>query len=380
MSDVYMKMIESLNTLYKRDTTGKIRSWTAQVSKNGSQGSWRVITGILDGKMVVSEWRLSEPKNVGKKNETTGYIQALAESNAELKKKTETGYFLDIDDIDNFAKFKPMLANDYAKLKKPVEFPVISQPKLDGIRCIARVDGLWTRTGKPITSVPHVWEYLEDNFFRQYPDIILDGELYNHELKDDFNTITSIVRKAKHTPEDIAKSKALVQYHIYDCYDPFVPEWGLGNRRKFLYRKSGLRIGSEYIQLVPNHLCESVEDLDDTYSGYVSVGYEGQMVRIEDSEYQNKRSKNLLKRKEFITEEFDVVAVEEGQGNWSGCVKRFKFDGFDAGVRGTQAEMGDLLASGLTPTWATVRYFELTPDGVPRFPVVIDYGIGKRDD
>mgnify|MGYP001562786407 CR=1 FL=1 len=370
-----------MNKLYKRDTTGKVRVWTTEVEGD----MHRTITGVIDGKMVVSKWSQSKPKNVGRSNETTGCAQAFAESNAKHKKQLERGYFSNIADIDNVTIFKPMLANDYAKLKKPVEFPVISQPKLDGIRCIARVDGLWTRTGKPITSVPHIWEYLEDNFFREFPDLVLDGELYNHELKDDFNTITSIVRKVKHTAEDIEKSKALVQYHVYDCYDPFVTEWGLSNRRKFLYRKSGLRDGPECVQLVANHLCESEEDLDDTYFGYVSVGYEGQMVRIEGSEYQNKRSKFLLKRKEFITEEFDVVAVEEGQGNWSGCVKRFNlvnehYVHFNAGVRGTQVQLADLLNNKKCPDWATLRYFELTPDGIPRFPVVIDYGWVGRDD
>ena len=40
-----------------------------------------------------------------------------------------------------------------------------------------------------------------------------------------------------------------------------------------------------------------------------------------------------------------------------------------AGIRGTQAEMKALLGA-RTPATATVRYFALTPDGVPRFPVV----------
>jgi len=30
--------------------------------------------------------------------------------------------------------------------------------------------------------------------------------------------------------------------------------------------------------------------------------------------------------------------------------------------------------------WATCRYFELSNDGVPRFPVTIDYGKGVRND
>ena len=94
---------------------------------------------------------------------------------------------------------------------------------------------------------------------------------------------------------------------------------------------------------------------------------------------------NLLKRKEFITDEFDVVSVLEGSGNWSGYAKHFELkleDGrtFRSGVRGNQALLKDLLEQEVKPTWVTCRYFELTPDGVPRFPVVIDWGTGVRND
>jgi ATP-dependent DNA ligase len=113
-------------------------------------------------------------------------------------------------------------------------------------------------------------------------------------------------------------------------------------------------------------------------------GYEGQMVR-QDGTYENKRSKNLLKRKEFITEEYEVVSVEVGQGNWDGYAKRFVLklpngNQFGSGVRGNQAQLKELWEAEVKPTWATLRYFEMTPDGVPRFPVVIDYGVGERED
>ena len=125
-------------------------------------------------------------------------------------------------------------------------------------------------------------------------------------------------------------------------------------------------------------------DIDKLYGHNTEAGYEGQMIR-KDAPYECKRSKNLLKRKEFITEEFKVVKVVEGQGAWTGYAKRFILalpDGteFGSGVRGTQAQLKELLESNVTPDWATCRYFELSNDGVPRFPVVIDYGTGVRED
>jgi DNA ligase-1 len=136
--------------------------------------------------------------------------------------------------------------------------------------------------------------------------------------------------------------------------------------------------------LVASAICETSEEIDIMYGSYTSDGYEGQMIR-QDTPYEGKRTKSLLKRKEFITEEYKVVKVIEGQGAWTGYAKRFILalpDGteFGSGVRGTQAQLKELLESNDTPDWATCRYFELSNDGVPRFPVVIDYGTGVRND
>ena len=375
-----MEIREQSIELYKRDSKGGIRVWRGETGTDGTNWAWRTVSGLEDGKKVESGWKLVEQKNVGKVNETSLEAQAMLEMMAEYQKKSDRGYFADKNAIDSFEKTKPMLASDYAKLKKPLEFPVYCQPKLDGIRCIARRDGLWSRSGKEIIAVPHIMEALK-LVFEKDPDLILDGELYNHDLKDDFNKITSVVRKTKPKPEDIEEAKSLVQYHIYDAItttdEGFSQRWfGLAQIVPF---------DDEILFHVPTEKEFNQEDLDLTYAQYVGHGYEGQMIRYDEKYEQNKRSKFLLKRKEFITAEYTVVGVSEGKGNWSGMVKRFHLvDGhgypFDAGVRGTQDQMRELFESGKQPDWATLRYFELTPDGVPRFPVVIDYGYVKRDD
>jgi DNA ligase-1 len=257
-----------------------------------------------------------------------------------------------------------------------------SQPKLDGIRCIARIDGLWSRAGKEIVAVPHIEEALK-GFFEKYPDAILDGELYNHDLKDDFNKITSLVRKTKPTAEDIAEAKQLVQYHTYDVVEVpeevedvlFIDRWKWLRSQKF----------NTFVKVVNTDIISHREKLDAIYGEYLQDGYEGQMIRKNTVYEQNKRSKSLIKRKEFLTDEFPVVAVEEGKGNWSGHIKRFILalpggTQFGAGVRGTQETMATMFESKEVPSWATLRYFTPTPDGIPRFPVVIDWGTGKRED
>ena len=342
-------MIHSLPTLFKRDSSGNIREWTVQYMGPINPGI-RTVSGIVNGKLVESGWNKSFAKNVGRSNATTDQEQAMAEAKAKWDIKLEAEYFENISQIDSYDKFKPQLARDYTKLPQDHGY---SQPKLDGIRCIARKDGLYTRAGKAITTCNHIHETLKP-VFDQY------GELYNHELKADFNKITSLVRKVKPSSLEKEECYKLVQYHIYDCIDATFPDWSLMHRLQFI----DIHIeNSKCIQKVPTAFCKNQNKLDAKYAEYTEDGYEGQMVR-NDAPYENKRSKNLLKRKEFITEEFNVVEVMEGQGNWAG----------------NYATLKELLEQEEKPTWVTCRYFEKTPDGIPRFPVVIDWGTGERTD
>ena len=381
-----MQTVQSLPTLYKRDSKGKIRVLTIEVglvehgfpTNTEDLFGTRSIAGLQEGKLVTSGWKISEPKNVGKINGTTSRTQAESEAQANWDKKVEKEYFAKIEDVDSYERFKPMLAGDYTKRHQSEGF---SQPKLDGIRCLADKNGLWTRQGKPITSCPHIWEAVKSCFVDN-EDIVLDGELYNHDLKEDFNKITSLVRKSKSTPEDILEAQDMVQYHVYDMY--------IGNNPNFLFKqrtsvlKHIISKDSTSIRLVPTTYCSDQESLDAMYGQYMTDGYEGQMVR-NDIVYENKRSNGLLKRKEFITEEYEVVSMEQGQGNWHGHTKRFILrmpngETCGSGVRGKQDVLKALWESQKSPTWATLRYFGLTPDGVPRFPVVVDYGTGERTD
>ena len=372
-----MENITTFQTLYKRDTKGKIRTWIVETGEGPRLlPGTRTISGTADGAKVTSEWNMSAPKNVGRSNFTTATTQATAEAQALWDKRVEKEYFTNVADVDKYERFKPMLAHDFTKT--PVEAGY-TQPKLDGIRCVVDQNGMWTRSGKAITSCPHIWEELKD-FMSDNPNVILDGELYNHSLKSDFEKIVSLVRKTKCRPEEIAESATMVEYHIYDMCDKDNTDMLFLNRSKWLAEN----VAGNMIVLVDTDVADTSAEIDRLYGEYTQAGYEGQMVR-QNAPYQCKRSKSLLKRKEFITEEFSVVSVEEGQGAWSGYAKRFVLelaDGrqFGSGVRGTQAQLKALLERTEKTTWATCRFFELSNDGVPRFPVVIDYGTGIRED
>ena len=371
-----MQNVVSLNPLYKRDSKGKVRIWTVEVGfDNEDTAGIRSISGLVDGEKITSVWNISIAKNVGRSNATTAKGQAEFEAQAEWTKKADKEYFANIDDIDSYELFKPMLAHDFTKT--PVESGY-TQPKLDGIRCVIDKHGMHTRGGKPINSCPHIWESVK-HIIEANPNVVLDGELYNHELKADFQKIVSLVRKVKCRPEEIAESAELVEYHIYDMYDKNDPD------KLFIERSEWLadNVSGNMIVLVNTDVTNNSAEIDRLYGEYTEAGYEGQMVR-QNAPYQCKRSKSLLKRKEFVTEEYEVVQVHEGQGAWTGYAKRLTLkmkDGttFSSGLRGSQAQLKTLLENP-NIDWATCRYFELSNDGIPRFPVTIDYGVGQRTD
>ncbi len=377
-----MQNIVSLDPLYKRDSKGKVRIWTMEVGyNNDNEAGIRTISGLVDGQKVTSAWNLTEAKNVGRSNATTAKTQAEFEAQAEWTKNVDKDYFVDVNAIDSYTAFKPMLAHDFTKT--PVTSG-ITQPKLDGIRMVVNTRGLYSRSNKEIVAVPHIAEALAD-FVKDHPTVTLDGELYNHELKDNFQKITSLVRKTVNLGADeLAESAELVQYHIYDMFDSANPDMTFMQRYNWIQKNVHLvnkkAVG---IHLVASAICETTEEIDVMYGEYTTAGYEGQMVR-QDAVYENKRSKGLLKRKEFITEEYQVVEVHEGQGNWAGYAKRLTLKmpngtTFSSGIRGSQAKLKELLENP-NIDWATCRYFELSNDGVPRFPVTIDYGTGVRND
>lgn len=367
-------------TIYKRDSKGKVREWRMEVEED----RYRTVAGLEDGLQVTSEWTIADPKNVGRKNATTGAEQAIAEVNSKYKKKLDIDYHESVENIDTPKMFIPMSAHKWDDRKGKIDYdtPVWTQPKLDGIRCIATRFGLWTRKGKPIVAVPHILEALSPAF-EINPNAVFDGELYNHDFRDDFNEITSIVKRIKVTKEDLEKSKRLMQLHLYDF--PTNMDEKFSDRFSGLIdilTKSGvvtlLEKDNSPIRIVDTMKCTSESEIDDRYNEYVELGFEGGIIRI-DAPYNQKRSNNLLKRKDFEDAEFVIVRIEEGKGNWSGHAKRLIFQNDQgecgetgAGIKGKMPylkkvfEERDLYIG----EEATVRFFGRTPGKLkPRIPV-----------
>ena len=196
--------MQKLEKLYKIDSLGKLREWTMVIDGD----SFHAEKGLVGGKIVCDKPTTAIGKNEGKVNETTNEEQALLEAQARWDKKLKEGYARTPKEAETMSYYEPMLAQKFEDREKEIqsvfdnEGKVFSQAKLDGIRCIIRMeDGeivARTRKGRTIDTIPHVIEELSV-FFDCNEDAILDGELYNHDLKHDFNKIVSLVRKK--TPE-----------------------------------------------------------------------------------------------------------------------------------------------------------------------------------
>lgn len=368
--------MRQFDNLYTKSNDGAIRFW--RMEANGSK--YRTVSGLYpNGKSVESAWRRAEGKNAGRSNATTDEEQALAEIKAQYEKKLERKYHERLEDLEDKKTghkfFAPMLAKKFDDSFVMPESGVMVQPKLDGIRMIASKDGFFSRQGKEF-NLPHIREALSD-FFERHPSVILDGELYNHLLKDDFNSITSLVKREKRTREQENSLRELIQYHVYDS--PM--SLSFFKRHCELYDLiSDLK---DPIMMVETIKADSLVTIDETYERFLRDGYEGQIVRL-DSPYENKRTSSLLKRKEFLDDEFAIVSIEEGKGNWEGYAKSVTCklpDGrtFNSGIRGTREFTKNLLESKEDYNYVTVRYFTPTPDGVPRFPVTVDWHVSKKD-
>jgi DNA ligase-1 len=361
-------------TLYKRTVTGAVQSWTIHVE--GSK--YWTVSGKDGGKMVTNDPVQCVAKHVGKSNETTPEEQCKLEAQAKWYRKKESGYAESILEVDAVVAgiVKPTLAKDFKDYQHVITWPVYSQPKFDGLRCIITRDGAYSRNWKPFFTLAHIREALAP-IFAENPNIVaFDGEVYNHLLKDDFNEIVSLVKQPKATAEDIERAKDKIEYHVYDYVDKNQVSFTDRSRNLLIYL---LEVEETYIQIVETRMVGDMEQLDELYDLYLEGGYEGQMVRHPDAPYEHQRTSSLLKRKEFIDEEFPIVGFKEGKGNREGCIiircRNDRAQEFDCSVKGSVEYTRKLynMAPALVGMLATVKYQRLTPDGIPKFLTCIKF-------
>lgn len=367
-------------TLYKRDTKSKLR----EVQITTCKGVLTVSTGLVDGAKV-SHVEICDPKNLGKKNETSSFEQAILEATSKVTKKLKEGYFRSIKEAQEEEVSKPMLAKEFGEEKDKVTYPAYVQPKLDGIRALKIKTKFVSRKNTPIETMSHIEDSLSD------VSETLDGELYCHGKS--FQENTKLIKKK-------TEDSKQVNYYVYD----------LISKEPFSVRYSKLKnivssIKGSSIVLVPTYTVNSEKELETYYNKFIEEGYEGLMLRHGKEGYKcNGRSSELLKYKKFIDRAYPIIDITPANKNklhgvpvvkvidqlvplttpgvifysTNGSVETVLVKGVPhgypttrCGARLSHEEREELLKNknkylGKT---AEIRFFEFHDSGVPRFPI-----------
>jgi DNA ligase-1 len=307
-----------MSTLYSRATTGKIQQWTIKVVDD----HYWTESGQVGGAITKSSPTYCKGKNIGRSNETSPAEQALKDAQSKYDKQLRSGgYFENIEDVDNITFNQPMLAKNYVDRKAKLKWPMMFQCKFNGGRCIATKDGLWTRKGEKIVSVPHIEEALRP-IFAKHPDAYIDGELFNYSLRLFLNEIMRLIRRSVNlTQEHFDNSREKIKFYVYDGYG-FGENFGA--EKPYKLRKAeldNLISGVPCIVAVETLWVDNEGTLEKLYQALLDDDQEGAILREPNGGYEHKRSWNLLKYKPVDDAEFLLLGVSEGDGDWAGKAK-----------------------------------------------------------
>lgn len=356
-------------TLYAKSSTGKIKVWQIWVAEDGECPKIITQYGQQDGKMQRTTVKVREGKNIGRSNATTPLEQAVSEAESKWTKQKDKKY------VENKSgksdKLLPMLAHDFKKRGHHIEWPAYVQPKINGLRCLTKRMGdsieYHSRGGKSFETLAHLTPHLL-SMMREGE--VFDGELFTRELT--FQEIVSAVKRRKTENPNTS----LIQYWVYDVVLPQVP-----------FRERTDILGKLVAPGLPIIFVDTALVFDKkamllAHSVHIEQGFEGTIIRNSEGVYRcDFRSPDLQKYKEFVDEEFMIVGGKQGVGRAEGtitwtCVTEEGKE-FDARPTGTEEERRfwwDNLDKFIGKK-ITVRYQNLSDDGIPIFPVAV----GIRD-
>tara|TARA_Y100000310_G_scaffold275690_1_gene292353 strand:- start:479 stop:1720 length:1242 start_codon:yes stop_codon:yes gene_type:complete len=369
--------------IYALSSAGKVKVWKAQIFETSAKFGQIIYTfGQHGGKQQVQERYIKVGKNIGKINETTPYIQACNNAKSKYNSKCDEGYQEDKTTLST--PILPMLAHSYSKRSHNINWPCYVQPKIDGVRCtVGKEDGaikMFTRKGKSMTPMPHVEKELEELFKQaellnwKTDTLYLDGELYSDELT--FQELAGVLRRHKNTKETLNK----IYLVVFDMF--WRDEDTEYNIRQEVLKRLFKSLPKFSTRLIETEMVRDHRDMHLKHNEYILQGFEGIILRNTNGVYKMKhRSPDLQKYKSFLDSEYEICDFKQGDGTEKGCVvwkcKTTDDKPFWVRPKGTQEERRKQFNKGSSyiKKQLTVRYQELTDDGIPRFPV----GISIRD-
>ena len=367
-------------------SNNKFYIWEGYIEQNEDKTFIITRNGYENGKMTTHTKEITEGKQ---KRSILEQAQMILQRKYEDKMNKE-GYTIDKITKDNqlkseenefeLHKFRPMLAqNTNSKKIDKINFDeVCVQPKLDGFRCIVFWSSkhnsviLMTRTGKYITFFNHIKLALEPFFKNKvHKNYILDGEIYSKEIP--FQEIIGFTHKKELSKEDETKI-VKIGYYIFDMFDILHQKLEFNKRYQIISKNFNKKSNTLY--LVPCKSIHSKEELKSYFASCIKDNYEGVMIRYLNGYYDiNKRSKFLLKYKEFKEEEFTIISGKEAEGNDKGTVifecetpDKLTFFVRPVGTREQRIKYFNNLDKYIGKK-LTVQFQEYTDDKIPRFPV-----------
>ena len=272
---------------------------------------------------------------------------------------------MEVEDI------KAMLAHKYNEDK--ADYPAFIQPKLDGVRCLFTAKGAFSRANNQFMNVEHIEQALKP-FFAKNPTAVLDGELYNHGLKDDFEKIISLVKKRKPTDIDRAEAAELVEYHIYDVASMTIANYT--TRLNYINSISNFQ-WNHILRRVDTKVALDFDDALKIHKKNLKLGYEGSIYRSFEGKYKGTRSWDLMKFKDFHDAEATIVGYEIGKGKREGTLGKFFMQDDDGNKFGcppgkgyNYKDLANMLENihDYIGQYATFTYFERTKAGSYRHP------------
>lgn len=363
-----MVITKTSDWLIGENKSGGKKFWRLHILHDGdqyfTQTEWYQVTSTgKESKRQLSEPYYAEPTNEGRANARDSKAQADFEFDAIIKKQLDKGLHREGEKVDSWPM--PMLAHKFKDHMNKVEWPSYIQPKLNGMRMLFNGTEARSRGNKEI--IPEVIEHLQFDT----GGFILDGELMlpnNQLLQESMKAIK------KYRPE----LSPLLMYHVYDIVDNELP---------YVIRQ---QIIVDLLQNAPPNvvLVKTVECMDETevyeqHTRFVADGYEGTMIRNPSMEYEiGKRSYSLLKLKDFVDAEYRIIDVIDGDGSDKGLaifiLETNDGSRFNCRPEGTQRNRAELYDSReeLVGKFLTVRYQELSRDGIPIFPVGVSVRVG----
>jgi len=400
--------MKTLPTLFARSSTGAILEYKIEIQGD----KYRAVTGQQGGNQIEQAFTVCSGKNIGKANETSPESQAEKEAEAKHAKKIKEGYFEDVTRIDEFVFVQPQLAETYYsparisnehelikkapadkqadRLKKLKKFEkrlarlqkhfkdggyVWVDYKFDGVRDETTRHGMFTRTGEPCVSAPHIFQAVK-HLFETFPDLVLDGEIYNQDLRHKLNRINGLASRKKPTVDELVESEQILRYYVYDAYGfDGITEDNIFSERKAALKK--LIEGIPYLVYVESKKVTSMEELDACHDDAILREMEGTMIKF-DVAYEHTRSDDMWKRKDFMEEEFTVIKFHLGDGKKSTMAAKATAllpDGreFDTNIKGDFKFLTELWENqqNYIGKKATIRFLKYTEYGIPYIPYII---------